>query len=524
MNEITRIHIAKVPYDIEIGAKKELETYINKLSRYANDKELLADIEIRITELLAERHIERDGFISVDDVHAVKEQLGKPEEFIDEGDIAVGDTPTRRRFYRDFDGAIVGGVLSGIARYLRTDPLWTRLVFIILLFISFGAAIVIYLIVWAITPPARTAAEKLEMAGKPITLASIKALNEQSDIADRRGARLAHRILRYSAGTLMAFGALLATGATVAGALSISNWNAMRIDTGLIANTLGWVNPTILGLLITSGALLTVLFTILAIALFKWSWSKRTRITTVIIVVVGLISFGSSIALLQYGDAQDRAFVEGNQSVSQASLPNGFAQVTSITADTGSVSAIVVYTVDPNTRYELRAMKDVYRVVLEVSGHSATITIKTLDEHRAQYSQPLLQIYGPALSDITLKSGTMSYYNSQDSLTVTNGGGNMTVGGSFDTVTARNINESGVMDLSGASIAHLTANTGLSVIQAGSVKTLTLTQPEACAVNTLGRFSATAVTSGTMTYNGISRAATTMILPCSRTTIGESTD
>ena len=31
MNEITRIHIAKVAYDIEVSAKKELEKYIKSL-------------------------------------------------------------------------------------------------------------------------------------------------------------------------------------------------------------------------------------------------------------------------------------------------------------------------------------------------------------------------------------------------------------------------------------------------------------------------------------------------------------
>jgi phage shock protein PspC (stress-responsive transcriptional regulator) len=524
MNEITRIHIAKVPYDIEIGAKKELETYINKLSRYANDVELLADIEIRITELLVERHVEKDGIISAQDVEAIRDQLGEPEEFLDDGDIAVGQDTPHRRFYRDYDGAIVGGVLSGIARYLNTDPLWTRLIFLVLLFVSFGIAVIAYLVVWAITPPARTAAEKLEMAGKPITLASIKTLNEQSDATDSRGTRLAHHILRYGAGAAMAFSALLAATATVAGAFATGYWDSIRVDAGLIGNTLGWVYTTVYALLITSGILLTVLFIVLAVAIFKWAWSKQTTVATVLIVVAGLITFGSGIALYTYGVAQDRAFVEGNQSVSQARLPDGFAQVTNIVADTGSTSAIIVYTVDPNFRYELRAMKDVYKPIIEVNGQSATISIKTLDERRAQYSQPLIQIYGPALTDITLKSGVISYYNSQDTLTVTDAGGNMTIGGSFETVTVSNTDSSAVADLSGASIAHLSANTGFGVIIAGSVKTLALTQPEACARNTLGRFSASAVTSGVMTYNGVSRAATTMILPCSRITIGESTE
>ena len=52
MNEITRIHIAKTAYDIEIAAKKQLEKYIKSLETYTQDSDVLTDIEIRMTELL----------------------------------------------------------------------------------------------------------------------------------------------------------------------------------------------------------------------------------------------------------------------------------------------------------------------------------------------------------------------------------------------------------------------------------------------------------------------------------------
>ncbi len=51
MKEITRIHIAKVPYDAEVEAKKELEAYLRTLEAYSNDSEIINDIEIRITEI-----------------------------------------------------------------------------------------------------------------------------------------------------------------------------------------------------------------------------------------------------------------------------------------------------------------------------------------------------------------------------------------------------------------------------------------------------------------------------------------
>ena len=33
MKEITRIHLAKIPYEIEIEAKKDLEKYLNALKK-----------------------------------------------------------------------------------------------------------------------------------------------------------------------------------------------------------------------------------------------------------------------------------------------------------------------------------------------------------------------------------------------------------------------------------------------------------------------------------------------------------
>ena len=111
MNEITRIHIAKTAYDIEIAAKKQLEKYIKSLETYAQDADVVTDIEIRITELLAERSIKPGGVINSEDVSALRKQLGEPYEFAgEEGDIAVGsenENSGTRRLYRSTDNAVL---------------------------------------------------------------------------------------------------------------------------------------------------------------------------------------------------------------------------------------------------------------------------------------------------------------------------------------------------------------------------------------------------------------------------------
>ena len=138
MNEITRIHIAKIPYDIEISAKHEVEKYFKELENYANDQELMQDIEIRISELLEQRGVSANGVITSEDVQAIKKQLGEPSDFrsdesTDKFEKNQDEAP-RKRLYRDQEGRILGGVLSGLATYFNVDPIWVRLGFILLFF------------------------------------------------------------------------------------------------------------------------------------------------------------------------------------------------------------------------------------------------------------------------------------------------------------------------------------------------------------------------------------------------------
>lgn len=56
-----------------------------------------------------------------------------------------------KRLYRSKKDKIVAGVAGGIAEYFMIDPIWIRLVFILLL-IADGAGLIIYLIAWILIP------------------------------------------------------------------------------------------------------------------------------------------------------------------------------------------------------------------------------------------------------------------------------------------------------------------------------------------------------------------------------------
>ena len=79
MKEITRIHLAATPYNIELAAKKDLEKYITSIENVlAADDETVREIEARMIELLAERGVKDEQVITAADVAALKERLGAP--------------------------------------------------------------------------------------------------------------------------------------------------------------------------------------------------------------------------------------------------------------------------------------------------------------------------------------------------------------------------------------------------------------------------------------------------------------
>ncbi len=79
-----------------------------------------------------------------------------------------------RKFYRNPDGKVLGGVMSGIASYTGWDLGMLRFVSVLSIFL-FGSGLIIYLILWAIAPEAKTLTDKMQMSGEPITLENIES-------------------------------------------------------------------------------------------------------------------------------------------------------------------------------------------------------------------------------------------------------------------------------------------------------------------------------------------------------------
>lgn len=242
MNKTVSINLGGFYFHIDEDAYQKLNRYFDAIRRSLSPDgkdEIMSDIESRIAELLSEK-LKSDkqviGNTEVDEIMAV---MGQPEDYrIDDettgekSNYAAPDfnyAPRTKKFYRDADKSMISGVCAGLAHYLRIDPLWIRILFIISLFISFGSSIFIYILLWVLIPKAITTTEKLEMTGEPINISNIeKKVKEEIDIIsgklqnvdyDRIGANAKTGAEKLGSGIGAVFSALFTGVAKVIGAL-----------------------------------------------------------------------------------------------------------------------------------------------------------------------------------------------------------------------------------------------------------------------------------------------------------------
>lgn len=533
MKDITRIHIAKIAYDIELAAKKELEKYIAALERYAEDKEILDDIEIRITELLMERKVSAGDVINSDDVAAVRERLGEPSDFAPEesSQEVVEANHQGKRVYRDIDNAFVGGVLAGIARYFGINSLWTRLIFIVLLIPSFGTFLLVYVILWLIVPPARTAAEKLQSRGKPVTLESIKSLSASEKVND--AAQATRIVLRYLVGTALVIGGvgtLVAVGFISVGIFGLAQPGLNMVDSSEVGS---WWIATAIILFTVAGALLAVLQFLLANATFRKVWSKRTSIAVVSVVAAGLITFATGLGFVWYGSWQENVRISEAYQTSTVDLDDNFAEVKSLTVTTDEkMSSIgnIEYIVSDNPRYELNALPGTKpQFTISKDGKSATLnlTYRSINDQNFRHyfsGGPALKIYGPALNSIDVQFGSTHYYNdsAQDSLSVSVANEQFSLAGTYQSVSIDSKDGTNVV-LDDATIKNLDVKMASSDITAGVVRTLTVSQPEACPADDgyeENSLKVQAVSTDKFTYNDIERSIQSIKSNCGSVIIG----
>lgn len=84
-----------------------------------------------------------------------------------------------KKFYRDPEGKVIGGVATGLASYLNMDVAVLRIIFVVLV-PFFGIGVLAYLILWIASPMAQTLTQKMEMKGEAVTIENIDSNIKQN--------------------------------------------------------------------------------------------------------------------------------------------------------------------------------------------------------------------------------------------------------------------------------------------------------------------------------------------------------
>ena len=211
MNKTVTIVLNGVLFHIEEEAYNKLKEYLDSIKQYyagknGDSEEILTDIESSVAEKFSAKLKTAKQVIAFADVEALIKVMGTVEDFAALEDDTVSEQKETsasepadaqkqpRRFYRNPDDKIIAGVGSGIASYFNIDPVIIRLLFVVSIFVG-GTGILLYIALWIIIPVAETSTQKLEMQGKPVTLAKLEQVSRELKERGKKGAQAAKKTL-----------------------------------------------------------------------------------------------------------------------------------------------------------------------------------------------------------------------------------------------------------------------------------------------------------------------------------------
>ena len=168
MEKIININMSGQVIAIEDSAYSSLKAYVESLyNLFANEEgcdEIINDIESRIAELMSDKIKHGSVAITEADIQEIITSMGRVEDFAaneDEPQLGPQSPNSRRagqrpkgdrRFRRDSNDKVLGGVCSGLASYLNVDPALVRIVFAILTLGGWGLGLLLYIGLWILVP------------------------------------------------------------------------------------------------------------------------------------------------------------------------------------------------------------------------------------------------------------------------------------------------------------------------------------------------------------------------------------
>ena len=231
MKKNISINICGTIYAIDEDAYQLLENYLQSMKNYFRNEEggdeIADDIEHRVAELLWEYKEQGMTAVNIETIKEIINKVGNPADIddsahTDANNAFTGETNTNegkenffssfgdetsvfgkikknittRRFYRNADNKMLGGICSGLADYFGVGDvnIW-RLAVLVLSFVGWGFNMTIfrhffifdminftfnflipltYFVIWIVVPEAKTAEDKLRMQGMDVNPDNIR--------------------------------------------------------------------------------------------------------------------------------------------------------------------------------------------------------------------------------------------------------------------------------------------------------------------------------------------------------------
>ncbi|HSC09016.1 MAG TPA: PspC domain-containing protein, partial [Steroidobacteraceae bacterium] len=191
MNKVTTVNLNGRAYQLEEQAYEALRAYLDEAARLLADdpdcREIMADLEQAIADKGARYLGPGKNVLSEAETKRILEEMGpvEPGEQDAAAPAASGTGGTHsterasaasaprdssavpKRLYQLKEGAMISGVCNGLAAYFGMDPTITRLIFVLLLFLTSGVWLLAYLVLMFVMPVANTPEERAAARGRP---------------------------------------------------------------------------------------------------------------------------------------------------------------------------------------------------------------------------------------------------------------------------------------------------------------------------------------------------------------------
>ena len=186
MKKTINAGIGKRNFVMDEDAYARLDSFLNHFRARINAgdrQDVMEELESRIADLFTAEVGNSNAVVDINLVNRVIAEIGMPDGN-DEFNTAntaytQPESKPRKKLYRNPDDKLLGGVCSGLAAYFDTDVVLIRILFVALL-ICASAGFWAYLIVWIVTPSAKTAVEKCELRGLAPTMENLSKFSNSS--------------------------------------------------------------------------------------------------------------------------------------------------------------------------------------------------------------------------------------------------------------------------------------------------------------------------------------------------------